>query len=181
MPAPSNEAIRPVEATQRAADELVVLLVRTAKALVDRSRAARPAGARSPMTVVHGLAARYLVGRNDVTAGELARHLGITKQSTSEVVAALERAGTVRRAPHPSDGRARVVLLTDEGAATLEDGPGVLFVRLGERRGFAARDPLGRVDVAGVATGAGPRPVSPLWFVQSPRSLSLLRSTAPRR
>jgi DNA-binding MarR family transcriptional regulator len=122
VPAPSNEAIRPVEATQRAADELVVLLVRTAKALVDRSRAARPAGARSPMTVVHGLAARYLVGRNDVTAGELARHLGITKQSTSEVVAALERAGTVRRAPHPSDGRARVVLLTDEGAATLEDG-----------------------------------------------------------
>lgn len=122
MPAPSDEGLRPVEAVDGTADELVVLLVRTAKALVDRSRAARPPGSAPPMTVVQGLAARYLVGRHDVTAGELARHLGITKQSTSEVVAVLERAGTVRRSPHPSDGRARVLLLTDEGVATLEEG-----------------------------------------------------------
>jgi DNA-binding MarR family transcriptional regulator len=74
------------------------------------------------MTVVHGLAARYLVGRDDVTTVELAHYLGITKQSTSEVVTTLERAGAVRRAPHPSDGRARVLLLTDEGKAKLDDG-----------------------------------------------------------
>jgi len=102
-------------------DELLVLVVRTAKAIVDRSRAEHPNPSAS-LTVVHGLAARYLLGRDDVTAGELARHLGITKQSTSEVVAALERAGRVRRAPHPSDGRARVLLLTEEGAARLTDG-----------------------------------------------------------
>jgi DNA-binding MarR family transcriptional regulator len=103
-------------------DELPILLVRTAKAMVDRLRAERPDGGSSSMTVVHGLAARYLVDRDDVTTVELARHLGITKQSASEVVGVLERAGTVRRAPHPSDGRARVLLLTDQGAAKLAEG-----------------------------------------------------------
>jgi DNA-binding MarR family transcriptional regulator len=119
-----REAIPPPPARAGTDVELVVLLVRTAKALVDRARAARPEGAPPPMSVVHGLAARYLVGRDDVTAGELARYLGITKQSTSEVVAALERTGTVRRARHPSDGRARVLLLTEAGAGQLDDGRG---------------------------------------------------------
>src|SRR5437016_3767315 len=78
----------------------------------ERLRAERAGQAAPPMTVVHGLAGRYLVGRDDVTAVELARYLGITKQSTSEVVTALEHAGIVRRAPHPTDRRARVLLLS---------------------------------------------------------------------
>lgn len=103
-------------------DELVILVVRTAKALVDRLRDGSAEAASSPMTIVHGLAARYLLERDDVTTVELARYLGITKQSTSEVVTALEQTGNVRRAPHPSDGRARVLLLTDQGRAKLADG-----------------------------------------------------------
>ena len=106
-------------------EELVVLILRTAKALVERLRAAHPEHPEhpgGPMTVVHGLAARYLLGRDDVTAAELARYLGITKQSTSEVVAVLEHNGIVRRAPHPRDGRARVLLLTDGGRAQLDEG-----------------------------------------------------------
>jgi DNA-binding MarR family transcriptional regulator len=121
VPGTERTTARPVD-ERPADDELVILVVRTAKALVDRLRGERPEGASSPMTVVHGLAARYLVGRDDVTTVELARYLGITKQSTSEVVNALERTGTVRRAPHPSDGRARVLLLTEEGRAKLDDG-----------------------------------------------------------
>jgi DNA-binding MarR family transcriptional regulator len=103
-------------------DELVVLVVRTAKAMVDRLRAEKPDAASSPLTVVHGLAMRYLLGRDDVTAVELARHLRITKQSASEVVTLLEQNGLVQRAPHPTDGRARAVLLTDLGKAKLDDG-----------------------------------------------------------
>ncbi len=103
-------------------EELVVLMVRAAKAMVDRLRTGRPEDAAAPMSVVHGLAARYLIGRDNVTTVELAGYLGITKQSTSEVVALLERAGIVRRARHPRDGRARVLLLTDEGAAKLAVG-----------------------------------------------------------
>jgi DNA-binding MarR family transcriptional regulator len=99
-------------------EELVILVIRTAKALVDRLRADQP---ETSMTAVHGLAARYLLGRDDVTTVELARHLGITKQSASEVVALLEEAGIVARKPHPRDGRARVVYLTETGKARLDD------------------------------------------------------------
>jgi DNA-binding MarR family transcriptional regulator len=111
-----------LENTAPERDELVVLVVRAAKAIVDGLRAERVAGKPSQMTVVHGLAARYVLGRDNVTTVELARHLGITKQSASEVVALLERTGTVRRAPHPSDRRARIILLTDEGNARLAQG-----------------------------------------------------------
>jgi len=102
----------------------MVLLIRTAKALVDRMRDEKAADGdhSTPMTVVHGLAARYLLDRDDVTNVELAHYLGVTKQSTSEVVATLEREGLVHRAPHPSDGRARVLLLTDEGRRRLAVG-----------------------------------------------------------
>ena len=100
-------------------DDVLLLLVRTGKAVIDRLRAEAGA-AGSTLTVVHGLAASHLVGRDDVTTVELARHLGITKQSASEVVATLEAAGTLRRAPHPTDRRARVLLLTEEGLAKLQ-------------------------------------------------------------
>ena len=78
------------------------------------------------MTVVHGLAARYLVDRDDVTTVELARYLGITKQSTSEVVALLEQNGMVRRGaasarrprPRPPPDR--------RGAAKLAEGRSAL-------------------------------------------------------
>ena len=116
-----NETRTPAEEAEapEGPDELVVLLIRAAKAIVDEIRGGRPAEA---MTPVHGLAARDLLGRDDVTTVELARYLGITKQSASEVVALLEKTGTVRRAPHPSDRRARVLLLTDDGKDRLEQG-----------------------------------------------------------
>jgi DNA-binding MarR family transcriptional regulator len=101
---------------------LVVLFIRAGKAIVDRLRTEHPDSAASPLTVVHGLAAHYLLGRDDVTAVDIARYLRITKQSASEVVALLEQNGIVRRSPHPRDGRARIVLLTDAGKAKLEAG-----------------------------------------------------------
>ncbi len=103
-------------------DDLVVLIVRTAKALVERVRAEPGHEGHEHFTMVHGLAARYLADHDDVTTVELARHLRITKQSASEVVTQLEQAGIVRRAPHPRDGRARILLLTDEGQARLAAG-----------------------------------------------------------
>lgn len=105
-------------------DELLVLLVRTVKALVDRLRASSPygQGERADLTVVHAVAARYLVRQRDVTTVDLARYLRMTKQSASEVVALLEQHGIVRRAPHPRDGRARLLLITEEGRARIEDG-----------------------------------------------------------
>jgi DNA-binding MarR family transcriptional regulator len=109
-------------------DDLVVLIVRTAKALVERLRAEGGHPDHTAFTVVHGLATRYLADHDDVTTVELARYLRITKQSTSDVVAQLENAGILQRARHPRDGRARVLTLTDNGKAKLADG----------RRRFAA-------------------------------------------
>ncbi len=103
-------------------DELVILFIRTTKALVEDLRARSGKATDHPMTVMHGLAAHYLSGRDDVTTSDLARYLKVTKQSAGEIVAALEAEGMVARAPHPCDRRARVVLLTDEGRARLEDG-----------------------------------------------------------
>ena len=47
----------------------------------------------------------------------LAARSGMTHQSMSELVHALERAGYLERRPDPADGRARMILLTDKGRA----------------------------------------------------------------
>ncbi len=125
-----------------APDDLVVLIVRTAKALVERVRAEGMHEGHEQFTLVHGLAARYLADHDDVTTVELARHLRVTKQSASEVVAQLENAGIVRRAPHPRDGRARILLLTDEGSARLAEGRGRFAEIEDEWAALVGRDAL---------------------------------------
>ncbi|WP_407912737.1 MarR family winged helix-turn-helix transcriptional regulator [Kitasatospora sp. NE20-6] len=49
------------------------------------------------------------------TVGELAEHLGVTKQAASQMVEELVRKGYVERRPHPGDARARLVVLTERG------------------------------------------------------------------
>jgi DNA-binding MarR family transcriptional regulator len=74
------------------------------------------------MTNVHLFALRYLAENTLVTGSELARHLDVTKQATSELVIGLESAGLVRRTPHPADGRAYVLELTERGHELLIEG-----------------------------------------------------------
>ena len=99
-------------------DELPLLMLRTLKAMVERI-GADPEAATSKFTPVHGLVSRYLDGHDDVTVVELAEHLHVTKQSASELVAALESGGYVRRRPNPTDGRSRLVELTPKGRTGL--------------------------------------------------------------
>ena len=49
------------------------------------------------------------------TVTDVARVLGVTKQAASQVVDAMASLGVVRRDPHASDARARVVVLTERG------------------------------------------------------------------
>lgn len=109
--------------TPRSGDEeLPLLMIRAVKAMVAdvaARKAEDEAVSASGFTAVHGIAARYIEGHADVTIVELAAHLRVTKQSASEIVGALEREGYVARRPHPADGRARVVELTDKGAVGL--------------------------------------------------------------
>lgn len=46
---------------------------------------------------------------------ELADRAGVTKQTASLLVAALEREGLVERVPDPTDGRARLIQLSPRG------------------------------------------------------------------
>jgi DNA-binding MarR family transcriptional regulator len=99
-------------------EQLPNLLLRTARLLVDRARAGDPTG----LAVIHVVAAHYVAEHAEVTTSALARHLKVTKQSASELVQALEAEGIVERAPHPRDGRAHVLLLTESGRARLAEG-----------------------------------------------------------
>ena len=104
---------------EEADGELPLLMILAVKAMVAEVTAQAPKPAPAGMNVMHGIAARYLEGHTDVTTVELAGHLRVTKQSASEIVGLLEQEGYVRRRPHPADGRARVVELTEEGTAGL--------------------------------------------------------------
>ncbi|MEV5613405.1 MarR family winged helix-turn-helix transcriptional regulator [Streptomyces sp. NPDC052225] len=64
----------------------------------------------------HGFAFSRL-SFGDATTTDLAAHLGVTKQAASQLVDELVRKGYVERRPHPSDARARLVLLTERGWA----------------------------------------------------------------
>lgn len=56
------------------------------------------------------------VPEEGITVSAIALHLGQTKQSIAQVVDDLERLGYVERRAHPTDGRSRLVFLTEKGA-----------------------------------------------------------------
>ncbi|MFB7878806.1 MULTISPECIES: MarR family winged helix-turn-helix transcriptional regulator [unclassified Nocardia] len=51
------------------------------------------------------------------TVGEIAEHLGVTKQAASQLVEELVTKGYADRNPHPDDARARLITLTERGWA----------------------------------------------------------------
>ncbi len=67
----------------------------------------------------HGYAV-LAVGPDGVTTSQLGGHLGITKQAAAKLAAQLERDGYLRRAEHPSDGRAQLLQRTVRGEALLK-------------------------------------------------------------
>jgi DNA-binding MarR family transcriptional regulator len=57
---------------------------------------------------------------------ELAGSAGLSLSATSELVDSLEALGYLERAPDPSDGRAKLVLLTDSGWQAIRKGRGLI-------------------------------------------------------
>jgi DNA-binding MarR family transcriptional regulator len=51
------------------------------------------------------------------TVSDLAGHLDIDRANVSRLAARMEAAGDLARRPHPTDGRARLLVLTDKGEA----------------------------------------------------------------
>lgn len=73
-------------------------------------------------------ALRLVIVRTDqglnVTAREIAEHLGISSASTTKLLDRLESGGHIRRTPHPSDRRAIAVVVTTETRKAAEETVG---------------------------------------------------------
>ncbi len=78
-------------------------------------------------------------------AATIATRAGISKQAVAQLVDDLERMGMVQRRPDPQDGRAKLVMFTRRGQASLLAGIGVLRTvedELREQIGDPAMDEL---------------------------------------
>jgi len=80
---------------------------------------------------------------------ELAERARMTKQSVGEVTSDLEQRGYVERVPDPSDGRAKIIRLTERGRAAQALGIGLIdeleedwAERFGSERVAALREAL---------------------------------------
>lgn len=91
------------------------LVLAAAAGLVDAIHIRVAAAGFDDLRPVHGFAFSRLAA--GATAGELAEHLGVTKQAASQLVDELEDKGYVVRGPHPRDARARLLTLTERGWA----------------------------------------------------------------
>jgi DNA-binding MarR family transcriptional regulator len=96
--------------------ELPALLLATASTLVDGINAGVAARGFADVRPAHGFAFARLAG-GGATTGDLAEHLGVTKQAAAQLVEDLVTKGYVQRRPHPGDARARLLVLTPRGHA----------------------------------------------------------------
>lgn len=109
-PDPASEGVP--KSAAHAARELSVLIVR----LLRRLREVAGDDTLSPSQV----SALTLIGKHGAaTASALASAEGVRPQSMATTLAALRQQGLIERGPDPSDGRRRLVTLTDAGRARI--------------------------------------------------------------
>jgi DNA-binding MarR family transcriptional regulator len=67
---------------------------------------------------------RYLLSRGPARQSVLAAELSVTQPTVSDAEAALRRKGLIEARPHPTDGRARLLHLTEAGSVAATDVSG---------------------------------------------------------
>lgn len=109
-------------------------------------------------------------GLEGLTAGQMCGHLGVTGGNMTGIMDKLEEAGLVQRLPHPSDRRALLLQLTEQGEALyheikpayearvaevlslLSDDEKLMMLELLERLGqMTGSEPLSKGDLAQTA------------------------------
>jgi DNA-binding MarR family transcriptional regulator len=95
---------------------LCSLVLAAGNALVDGIQAGVTARGFGDVRPAHGFAFAR-IAPSGATVSELAAHLGVTRQAAAQLVDELIEKGYVSRRPHPEDGRARLIVLTDRGWA----------------------------------------------------------------
>ena len=91
-------------------------LLRLSTRLLDDIQAEVIGAGFDDVTPLHGFAFAR-IAQGDATTGELADHLGVSKQAAAQLTERLVGAGYVERRPHPNDHRARLLKLTERGHA----------------------------------------------------------------
>ncbi|MCX5213702.1 MarR family winged helix-turn-helix transcriptional regulator [Kitasatospora sp. NBC_00240] len=141
--------------TENADSSLVPLILGLATDLLQTIDAGVRARGFDDIRPAHGFAFVRLAP-DGAGVGEIAAHLGVTKQAASQLVDELIRKGYVERRPHPTDARARLVVLTERGWACTRaaDEAAADAVRpwaelLGERRIRELREDLARLGPTG--------------------------------
>lgn len=92
------------------------VVLSAAGALVDGIHNGAMARGFDDLRPAHGFAFARIAPYG-ATVREVADHLGVTKQAASQLVDELLQKGYVARRPHPTDARARLIVLTDKGWA----------------------------------------------------------------
>ena len=111
----------------------------------------------------HGCVFRFIDAQGSRLT-DLADRARLTKQAVGEVVDDLEGLGYVERAPHPLDGRAKIIRLTELGQEgqraakrVFADIERELAERFGEQRVATLREVLEQITAEGIAPAAGER------------------------
>jgi DNA-binding MarR family transcriptional regulator len=91
-----------------------VTVLRLATELVDGIQAGVARRGFDDVRPAHGFAF-VRISQGGATNADVAEHLGVTKQSASQLVEYLVQRGYVSREPDPRDARARLLRLTDRG------------------------------------------------------------------
>ncbi|MFE1594989.1 MarR family winged helix-turn-helix transcriptional regulator [Nocardia sp. NPDC058705] len=96
--------------------DLPLLLLAAASEVTQAVHAGVTAAGFTDIRPTHGFAFARMAP-DGATVGEIAEHLGVTKQAASQLVDELVIKGYADRNPHPRDARARLITLTDRGWA----------------------------------------------------------------
>ncbi|MBL1072812.1 MarR family transcriptional regulator [Nocardia sp. 2] len=98
------------------AQDLPLLLLAAAAEVTDVIHRGVVAAGFTDIRPTHGFAF-VRMAPDGATVGEIADHLGVTKQAASQLIEELVKKGYAQRNPHPTDARARLITLTDRGWA----------------------------------------------------------------
>ena len=136
--------------------DLATLMFVSYRAMDERVRQAmRDAG--YDVTVAQSRLAQR-IAEDGTRLTELADRAGVTKQTASLLVAALEREGLVERVPDPEDGRARLIRLSTRGREAAQRAMEVVIgvegewtAHLGPELTERLREALIRLPSAGAA------------------------------
>ena len=126
--------------------DLATLMFVSYRAMDERVRQAmRDAG--YDVTVAQSRLAQR-IAEDGTRLTELADRAGVTKQTASLLVAALEREGLVERVPDPEDGRARLIRLSARGREAAQRAMEVVIGVEGEWTAHLGPELTGRLREA---------------------------------